>query len=134
MNLLVKRHTFSDLSTIGDLYLDDVKFCNTLEPRRDQAQGKPYCIPEGNYCLWYLHSNRFGIYMLHVVDVPFFDGILIHAGNNNFETAGCLLVGDSIGPQPDWINHSRVTLSSLLQRLQPQQDKQVGIITYQNAA
>lgn len=33
--------------------------------------------------------------MLHVVNVPGFEYILIHTGNTDEHTAGCLLVGDS---------------------------------------
>ena len=33
--------------------------------------------------------------MLHVIDVPNFEYILIHTGNTDEHTAGCLLVGDS---------------------------------------
>ena len=33
--------------------------------------------------------------MLHVIDVPNFKWILIHTGNTDEHTAGCLLVGDS---------------------------------------
>ena len=35
--------------------------------------------------------------MLHVVDVPNFEYILIHTGNTDEHTAGCLIVGDSQG-------------------------------------
>ena len=38
---------------------------------------------------------NFHIGMLHVLDVPKFDYILIHCGNTDEHTAGCLLVGDS---------------------------------------
>jgi len=44
------------------------------------------------------YSKRFtGIHigMLHVLDVPGFEYILIHCGNTDEHTAGCLLVGDS---------------------------------------
>lgn len=33
--------------------------------------------------------------MLHIVNVPGFEYILIHSGNTDEHTAGCLLVGDS---------------------------------------
>ena len=44
------------------------------------------------------YSKRFPhihIGMLHVLDVPGFEYILIHCGNTDENTAGCLLVGDS---------------------------------------
>lgn len=33
--------------------------------------------------------------MLHIVNVPGFEYILIHTGNTDEHTAGCLIVGDS---------------------------------------
>ena len=44
------------------------------------------------------YSKRFSdihIGMLHVLDVPNFEYILIHCGNTDEHTAGCLRVGDS---------------------------------------
>ena len=44
------------------------------------------------------YSKRFPhihVGMLHVLDVPGFEYILIHCGNTDEHTAGCLLVGDS---------------------------------------
>jgi len=51
---------------------------------------------EGGYHQKY--SKRFPdihIGMLHVLNVPGFEYILIHCGNTDEHTAGCLLVGDS---------------------------------------
>ena len=51
---------------------------------------------EGGYNAKY--SKRFSdfhIGMLHVLNVPGFEYILIHCGNTDEHTAGCLLVGDS---------------------------------------
>ena len=63
-------------------------------------------IPDGKYKLGLRkvggyhakYSNRFPhihIGMLHVLNVPGFEYILIHCGNTDEHTAGCLLVGDS---------------------------------------
>ena len=63
-------------------------------------------IPNGTYKLGLRkvggyhakYSKRFShihIGMLHVLDVPGFEYILIHCGNTDEHTAGCLLVGDS---------------------------------------
>ena len=63
-------------------------------------------IPEGTYKLGLRtvggyhgkYKERFKdihIGMLHVTNVPGFEYILIHCGNTDEHTAGCLLVGDS---------------------------------------
>ena len=63
-------------------------------------------IPDGKYKLGLRkvggyhakYSKRFPhihIGMLHVLNVPGFEYILIHCGNTDEHTAGCLLVGDS---------------------------------------
>ena len=64
------------------------------------------CIPEGEYCLGFRtvggfdakYAHRFAdihMGMLEVLDVPNFKYILIHCGNTDEDTAGCLLLGDS---------------------------------------
>ena len=63
-------------------------------------------IPEGIYKLGFRkvggytqrYAKKFPDFhkgMLHVLDVPGFEYILIHCGNTDEHTAGCLLVGDS---------------------------------------
>ena len=75
------------------------------EQRNTKVYGETR-IPEGVYNLGLRkvggyhakYSKRFSdfhIGMLHVLDVPGFEYILIHCGNTDEHTAGCLLVGDS---------------------------------------
>ena len=49
--------------------------------------------------------------MLHITDVPNFEYILIHTGNTDEHTAGCLIVGDSqennIVTENGWVGKSR---------------------------
>ena len=79
----------------------------TLEDeQRDEKVYGETRIPNGTYKLGLRkeggyhakYSKRFSdvhIGMLHVLDVPNFEYILIHCGNTDEHTAGCLLVGDS---------------------------------------
>ena len=79
----------------------------TLEDeKRDKKILGETRIPEGVYKMGLRktggyharYSKRFPhihIGMLHVLDVPGFEYILIHCGNTDEHTAGCLLVGDS---------------------------------------
>ena len=64
------------------------------------------CIPEGEYKIKFRktggyhgkYSKRFADIhkgMLHLQDVPGFEYILIHCGNTDEDTAGCLLLGDT---------------------------------------
>ena len=81
--------------------------CYTLEDeKRDKKVFGETRIPAGTYEIKLRteggykakYSKRFsGIHrgMLHVTNVPGFEYILIHCGNTDEHTAGCLLVGDS---------------------------------------
>ena len=75
------------------------------EQRNEKVYGETR-IPNGTYELdlrktggyHQKYSKRFSdihIGMLHVTNVPGFEYILIHCGNTDEHTAGCLLVGDS---------------------------------------
>lgn len=55
--------------------------------------------------------------MPHVENVPNFDGILIHWGNSQKDTEGCILVGETLGPNPDWIGSSRAAFTNLFIKL-----------------
>ena len=49
INLLIIRDTFTDESTIGELFVNGERFCDTLElPYRDN-QRSISCIPAGEY-------------------------------------------------------------------------------------
>jgi len=75
------------------------------EYRKDKVYGETR-IPNGTYKLalrtvggynekYKRRFPDFHVGMLHVTDVPNFEYILIHCGNTDEHTAGCLLVGDS---------------------------------------
>ena len=111
MKLEVLRFSSQSDSTSGllfDISNNKRKFlCYTLEDesRKEKVWGET-CIPSGEYCLGLRtvggldarYSKRFAdihMGMLHVLDVPNFKYILIHCGNTDEDTAGCLLLGDT---------------------------------------
>ena len=113
--LKILREWFTDKSTCGNLYLDDVWFCYTLEPRKDQSLGKPYCIPTGTYSFILQYSPRFKMTTPHLLDVPGFTNIEIHPGNYPIDTEGCLLVGSE--HQENMVTGSRSTFDKLISNL-----------------
>jgi hypothetical protein len=98
MELKVIRDTFTEHSTIGKMYVDESYYCFTLEDMvRESGVKVPglTAIPEGRYKVIIDQSARFKRAMPHILDVPGFEGIRIHAGNRSKDTEGCILVGFS---------------------------------------
>jgi len=99
------QYKFPD-RTIGRLFIDGVKYCNTLEdverfPTKwdslKQLLGlKVYgatAIPTGRYEVTVRYSGRFKRMLPALNNVPEYTGILIHSGNKPEDTLGCILVG-----------------------------------------
>lgn len=99
MKLRIERGAPGASSTIGKLYVDGVFFAYTLEDidRQLESGGKKIhretAIPRGSYKIIIDFSNRFQKQMMHVLNVPGFEGIRIHAGNTDKDTEGCILLG-----------------------------------------
>lgn len=100
MKIQLRRIAKRDTYTIGNLYVNGAFLCNTLEDRcRDlgteaKVPGQT-AIPEGVYTVVVNHSPKFNRRLPRLLDVPHFDGILIHRGNTAKDTSGCILVGDN---------------------------------------
>ena len=107
MKLTVVRTQFGTDATNGILLVDGIFECFTLE---DQYQAVKVmhetCIPEGTYDIKFrtvggFHEKYKKKYqnahygMLHLQDVPNFTYILIHGGNTDEHTSGCLIVGET---------------------------------------
>jgi hypothetical protein len=110
MELKLKRIALQDTYTIGKLYVDNHIFCDTLEDKvRDiTKEGKVYgktAIPYGRYEVTMKvqspkYSQRASYawckgYLPRLLNVPHFDGILIHSGNDATHSDGCVLVGEN---------------------------------------
>src|SRR5690348_2405952 len=96
MKLKLIREEFTDESTIGRLYVDDVFECYILEDVvRDEKIQNETAIPYGTYEVEITYSPKFGRYLPMLLNVPNYTGIRIHPGNTAKDTDGCLLTGTS---------------------------------------
>lgn len=118
MILTLKRIYKGSRYTIGHLYVDGLRFCDTLEDRdrglRDDMPlaiikakkiwGKT-AIPTGSYRIdmhtvspslksksW---AKAYKGIVPRLVNVKGYDGVLIHPGNTDADTAGCVLIGEN---------------------------------------
>jgi len=118
INLLIIRNTFSDKSTIGELFINDERFCDTLENPWLDNQRNISCIPAGEYPvrLRYPRESATREYLhLLVQDVPNRDYILFHRGNFPKDTRGCILVGQ--GTQQDVVNNSTLAMDLVMKEI-----------------
>ena len=107
MELKLNRKTYTKNSTIGELIINGVFFCHTLEDvirdanrngNFDGVESKVHSktgILAGKYEVIINMSTRFKKIMPLLLDTPFFKGIRIHNGNTPEHTEGCILVGST---------------------------------------
>ena len=118
INLLLIRDTFSKESTIGELFLNGERICDTLENPWQDNQRNISCIPEGVYPvrlrLARESASRDYLHLL-VQDVPNRDWILFHRGNTAKDTRGCILVG--LGTEQDVVHNSTLAMDLLMKEI-----------------
>lgn len=117
MELTVNRKYKKQNYTIGELYIDGKFFSNTLEDAdrgldnsmsiakiRELKKPSITAIPKGTYeitldvisprfCTNSFYKQVCNGKVPRLLNVKGFEGILIHAGNTDKDSAGCLLVG-----------------------------------------
>ena len=129
VNLLILRDTFTDESTIGDLFLNGERFCYTLElPWRDN-QRSISCIPTGSYKVRLRtareSATRDYLHLL-VQDVKDRSFILFHRGNTAKDTRGCILVGQ--GSQHNIVHNSTLAMDLLMKEIINLGGKNINLI------
>ena len=118
ISLLILRDTFSDESTIGELFLNGERFCDTLElPYRDN-QRSISGIPVGEYKvrLRYPRESATRDYLHWLVeDVKDLSYILFHRGNTAKDSRGCILVG--MTSKQDFVGNSTLAMDLLIKEI-----------------
>ena len=118
INLLIIRDTFTDESTIGELFLNGERLCDTLENPWLDNQKNISCIPVGKYPvrLRLARESATKNYLhLLIQDVPNRNYVLFHRGNTTKDTSGCILVG--LGSQQDFVSNSVLAMDLLMKEI-----------------
>lgn len=135
MELTLHRRYNGPNYTVGSLLVDGLYFCDTLEDKNRGLSStmsleeinkikikSETAIPYGTYKVTlnvkspkYSNFDKYKYvaftkgYIPRLINVPGFEGILIHAGNQDKDTDGCVLVGENkvkgqvINSQATWI-------------------------------
>lgn len=144
MKLTLKRIAKKSSYTIGKLYIDGVYECDTLEDTdRGLTQDMPLseikktkikgvtAIPSGTYDITLnVVSPKFskrsqyksiGGKLPRLLNVPGYEGVLIHIGNTAQDSEGCILVGQNsvVGK----VLNSTATFNTLYEKLKAAEDK-----------
>lgn len=119
MLIEVKRFDFKDSYTAGRMYINNLYFCYTLEDkvREGEKVNGQTAIPVGTYDVIIDHSTHFGRDLPHILNVPNFEGIRIHAGNTSKHTEGCILLGATYAGK-DFIGNSKNSFDIFFTKLQ----------------
>lgn len=121
MELLLKRLHKTINSTIGELYVNGVFECYTLEDVERTVKIKnETAIAKGKYKVVITYSNRFKRDLPLLLNVPNFEGVRIHSGNTNHDTEGCILVG--LTRSKDFIGNSRKAFAKLFNKIKNQKE------------
>jgi hypothetical protein len=133
MTIQVIRKWFSEKSTLGEMFIDGVFHCYTLEDKDRGLQQTDSlvwiktkkifgvtAIPYGTYHCKLTMSNRFQRVLPEIMDVKGFAGVRIHAGNSDVDTEGCVLLGKTKGY--DRIFESRLAVSEFLMKVANSRD------------
>ena len=120
MELILKRIALRSEYTIGKLYVDGEYVCDTIEDTvRDLDKDGKFAngevkipgktaIPYGRYEVTmkvkspkysnftkYSWAKKYDGYLPRLLNVPHFEGILIHCGNTADDSDGCIIVGEN---------------------------------------
>lgn len=119
VELEVRRTHLLDRATLGEFYIDGVRVAFTLEDRvRPVKVYGETAIPAGRYQVVRRQSSKFRKPMPFLLDVPEFEGIMIHPGNTVSDTHGCILVGTTVDPHAQTVGGSRAAFTRIWARVE----------------
>lgn len=139
MKLTLQRKYKKEKYTIGNLFIDGVFFCNTIEdkdrrlfqdtPLSEIKKIKVYgetAIPYGTYNIKLTYSPKFKKTLPLLELVPGFEGIRIHSGNTEKDSLGCIIVGENKAKGK--VLNSKKTMDKLMEKLKEQKSITIEIV------
>lgn len=150
MKIKVERKARKSRYTIGKVYVDGKYFCDSLEDTdRGVSQDMPFtstggsagywmdggkrvekvygktAIPTGKYAACSYYWPKFGCYVVQLLRVPGFLGILMHNGTTEDNTEGCILLGKNnvVGR----LDSSRLYMDALAARVMAAEKRGEGV-------
>lgn len=133
MKLELKRIALKPNYTIGKLFINGTYYCDTIEDKVidlnkngkfDDGLSKVMhqtAIPYGTFKVMVNYSPKFKRELPRLLDVPYFEGILIHNGNDQNSSSGCIIVGENktVGK----VTNSTFYMNNLTARIKDAQNK-----------
>jgi hypothetical protein len=98
VKLILRRTYVCPDGVFGKLYVPGSDPLYTAEDDWKENQPNESCIPAGVYTLKRTTYHKYKIPTFEVTNVPGRQRILVHSGNSEEDTQGCILVGLSRGP------------------------------------
>jgi hypothetical protein len=129
MKLLLERQVKTKDFTLGELFIDGVPFCYTVEDMERMPNEKVYgltAIQKGTYKVIVNMSNRFKKLMPLLIDVPNFSGVRIHSGNTAEHSLGCIIIG--MTRTLNGVGMSRIAFTKLMAKLEGQKNITIDIV------
>ena len=132
MKLLLKRKVLTDRYTQGELYVNDVIFCFTIEDKVRAKAGMwkrifkvnaQTAIPYGVYPVAVTWSPRFKRQLTGVFNVPDFLGIRIHNGTSELSSEGCIIVSHHV-EKPGRLVNDKAAMNQLCILIEDAQKKE----------
>ena len=134
MKVKIERKWKKDTYTIGNVYINGLWFCNSLEDKDRGLTSKmseeeifdvkvkgETAIPSGLYNLAYTYSPKLHKYAPLVLNVKGFSGIRIHSGNTDKDSEGCIILG--LNKKKGEVINSRYTCNNFYHMVEDALDK-----------
>lgn len=143
MRILLKRVYLGPEYTVGHLYIDGQRICETIEDKvrdhnkdgdlDDSGEGKIYgetAIPYGKYIMDLTMSPKFKRLLPIVLGVKHFTGIRIHRGRIAKHSAGCILPGENKakGQVLNSVKYEMLIISKMLSAIREGEDITLEIV------